>query len=82
MRVADEKENYLLVEEGGRWTVVERRAGRWYPVRDEPREGADPSDAAAVRRMVGDDGWAEEGEARRMLDEVAARHDRLAQRIW
>jgi hypothetical protein len=82
MRVADETENYLLIEEGGRWTVVERRAGRWYPMRDERREGADPSDAAAVRRVVGDDGWSGEVEARRVLDEVAARHDRLARRLW
>jgi hypothetical protein len=82
MRVAEETENYLLLEEDGRWTVVERRAGRWYPMRGERHEGADPSDAAAVRRVVGDDGWSNEVEARRVLDEVAARHDRLARRLW
>jgi hypothetical protein len=82
MRVVETRENYLLVEEDGRWAVVERRAGRWYPMREASREGADPNDAAAVRRVIGEGGWSDEIEARRVLSELAAQHDHLAQRVW
>jgi len=82
MREVETRDNYVLLEDRGRWAVVERRAGRYYALRDARRDGADPSDPAALRRIVGDDGWSEESAARAVLAEVAAEHDRLANRIW
>jgi hypothetical protein len=82
MREVETRDNYILLEDGGRWAVVERRAGLYYSMRDARRDGADPADPAALRRIVGDDGWSGEMEARGVLGEVAERHDRLANRIW
>ena len=39
MRIVEERENYALVEDGERWSVLERRAGKYYPLRDGARDG-------------------------------------------
>ena len=82
MREVEARDNYILLEDAGRWAVVERRAGRYYSLRDAKRDGADPADAAALRRIVGEDGWSDELAARGVLKDAADGHDRLANRIW
>jgi hypothetical protein len=82
MREVESRDNYILLEDGDRWAVVERRAGRYYPLRARARDGADPRDAAALRRVIGEAGWTEEMEARRLLKEAAEGYDRLANLIW
>jgi hypothetical protein len=77
MRIVEERDNYLLIEAAGRWAVVERRAGRFYPMRDgaRPAEGAaDPAAAAAD--------WSDELAARAKLRDVEQRRRDLAERLW
>jgi hypothetical protein len=65
--IKDEQEHYCLVTDGGTWTVVERRAGKYHPLGncsrpgvalDEPaaailfREGPCFSEPAARRRLA------------------------------
>ena len=44
MQVLAEKEHYLLVSDGTRCTVVERRAGKCYPLCNGIRHGVDLND--------------------------------------
>jgi len=44
MQVIAEKEHYLLVSDGMRFTVVERRAGKFYPLCNGIRHGVDLDD--------------------------------------
>ena len=66
-----EQEHYCLVTDGREWTVVERRAGKYYPLGNCSRPGValDDPDAADVlchgRRYP-------EPAARRVLADVAA----------
>jgi hypothetical protein len=65
-----EQEHYCLVTDGGYWTVVERRAGKYFPLGDCSRPGValDVPEAAALFRVGG---HYPEQAARRILAEVA-----------
>lgn len=77
MRIVEERDNYVLVEAGGRWAVVERRAGRFYPVRDGPRDGGGTDDPAAAAV-----GWSDEASARQRLRALDERRRDIAERLW
>jgi len=77
MRIVEERDNYVLVEADVRWAVVERRAGRFYPVRDGPRDGRGTSDPAAAAA-----GWSDEASARKALCALDERRRDLAERLW
>ena len=49
MRVVAEQEHYLLVSDGDRFTVVERRAGKFYPLCKGDRHGLQLDDATVVQ---------------------------------
>ncbi len=78
MRIVEERENYALVEDGEHWTVLERRAGRYYPLRDGARDG---ETAENLDRLKGVE-WLDEARARARLVEVNARRRDLAERLW
>jgi hypothetical protein len=75
-----EQEHYCLVTNGGSWTVVERRAGKYYPLGDCSRPGVDldkPEGAVLFR-----DGRSyPELVARNRLADVAARWRDLAEHM-
>lgn len=73
--------SFLLIRGAAGYAVVERRAGRIYPMRDGHRDGA-PIEAAAVERMLLAEEWHDEQEARRLFAELCATGDRLARRLW
>jgi hypothetical protein len=66
-----EQENYCLVQQDGLWTVVERRAGKYYPLGKCSRPGValDQQEADALFR---EGQCYAEPQARRVLDEVAS----------
>ena len=68
--IVDEQENYLLVTDGVSFTVVERRAGRFYPLRKCSRPGV-ALDDAGVAKLFRESGHYAEPEARRLLGDVA-----------
>jgi hypothetical protein len=78
MRIVEERDNYALVENGERWTVLERRAGKYYPLRDGAREGQAVANLARLQGVE----WLDEARARTRLVEVSARRRDLAERLW
>ncbi len=81
IHIIEERAPYLLIEHRGAFAVVERRAGKLYPLRDGEREPEPLSDEGA-EQTVGAEGWSDEESARETFDEVTARYKRLAERIW
>jgi hypothetical protein len=65
-----EREHYCLVTDGGYWTVVERRAGKYFPLGDCSRPGVtlDIPEAASLFRAGN---RYPERAARRILQQVA-----------
>ena len=71
LKVIAEQEHYLLISDGQRFTVVERRAGKFYPLCTGVRHGLDLDDetvAELMRRL----GSYSEHDAQRLLVEVAS----------
>ena len=55
LKVIAELEHYLLVSDGQHFTVVERRAGKYYPLRNGIRHGFDLNDDSVgelLRRSI------------------------------
>jgi hypothetical protein len=65
MRVVAEQEHYLLVSDGDRFTVVERRAGKFYPLCKGDRHGLQLDDATVVQ-LVRESGSYSERDGRRL----------------
>jgi hypothetical protein len=80
MQVIAEKEHYLLVSDGTRFTVVERRAGKLYPLCKGIRHGVglDPEGVAELIRWSGS---YSEQEARRRLTTVAEQWRELFEHV-
>ena len=51
MKIIAEREHYLLVSDGTRFTVVERRAGKFYPLCNGNRHGVDLDDEGVAELM-------------------------------
>lgn len=68
--ITTEQEHYCLVTDGGRWTVVERRAGKYYPLGKCDRPGVDLDAPEAASLFVAGRDY-REPVARRILAEVA-----------
>jgi hypothetical protein len=79
--ILDEHGSFLLIRAGARFAVVERRAGRIYPMLPGRREG-EPITPEGMAAVVAAEGSLREDEARRLFAELCERGDRLAQRIW
>jgi len=67
MRVVAEQEHYLLVSDGDRFTVVERRAGKYYPLCKGDRHGLQLDDATVVQ-LVRESGSYSERDGRRLAN--------------
>ena len=65
LRVIAEQEHYLLVSDGQHFTVVERRAGRYYPLHNGIRHGLDLNDT--VGELLGRSIVYSERDARSLL---------------
>jgi hypothetical protein len=68
--IKDEAEHYCLLEDGGRWTVVERRAGKYYPL-GRCSQGGAALDAPEAAALFSPDRCYPEQAARRVLADVA-----------
>jgi hypothetical protein len=71
MKVIAEQEHYLLVSDGDHFTVVERRAGKFYPLCNGIRHGLELDDET-VAQLVRESGCYCERDARRLLTNVAS----------
>ena len=79
--VVEEHGSFLLIRSGSRFAVVERRAGRIYPMMPGGREG-EPFTPEGMASVIAQKGSLPEEEARHLFAELCERGDRLAQRIW
>jgi hypothetical protein len=79
--IVEEHGSFLLIRAGSRFAVVERRAGRIYPMMPGGRE-AEPFTAEGMASVIAQEGSLPEEEGRRLFAELCERGDRLAQRIW
>jgi len=80
MRVVAEQEHYLLVSDGDRFTVVERRAGKYYPLCKGDRHGLQLDDATVVQ-LVRESGSYSERDGRHRLADVASQWRDLFEHI-
>jgi hypothetical protein len=74
------RDNYLLVTDGTRFTVVERRAGKFYSLRNGVRRSATLDDAGFAQ-IIRETGSHTALAARRLFDEVMARRQHLAEHL-
>ena len=71
MKVIAEQEHYLLISDGEHFSVVERRAGKSYPLCSGLRRGLDLDDET-VAQLVRETGSYSESDARELLADVAS----------
>ncbi len=71
LQVIAEQEHYLLVSDGARFTVVERRAGKYYPLCAGTRRGFDLDDHGLAQLVSRGSCLYSERDGRRLLAEVA-----------
>jgi hypothetical protein len=75
--IVEEHGSFLLVRAGSRFAVVERRAGRIYPMMPGGREG-EPITSGGMANVMAKEAWLPEPEARELFKELSGRGDRLA----
>ncbi len=80
IRVLDEKEHYLLVTDGSRFTVIERRAGRFYRLTHRAPHGV-PLDDIGAEELFRIDTLPSEAAARKRLVDVATEWRGLAEHV-
>jgi hypothetical protein len=71
LKVIAEQEHYLLISDSQRFTVVERRAGKFSPLCTGVRHGLDLDDET-VAELIRRSGSYSARDARRLLVEVAS----------
>ena len=71
VNVIAEQEHYLLISDGQRFTVVERRAGKFYPLCNGIRHGLDLDDET-VTELIHQSGSYCERDAQSLLAHVAS----------
>jgi hypothetical protein len=74
-----EREHYCLLTDDGRWTVAERRAGKYYPLGDCAHSGFALNDPEAVTLFT--ERCYPEQVARRVLEDVATDWRELCEHI-
>ena len=79
LKVIAEQEHYLLISDGQRFTVVERRAGKFYPLCTGVRHGLDLDDETVVELIR--QGSYSERNAQRRLVEVASQWRELFEHV-
>ena len=75
--IVEEHGSFLLIRAGSGFAVVERRAGRIYPMMPGEREGK-PITSEGMAKVMAEESWLSEPEARRLFEELSTRGDRLA----
>jgi hypothetical protein len=75
-----EQEHYCLVTDDGRWTVVERRAGKYFPLGDCSRPGV-ALDEPGATGLFREEQCCSEPTGRRVLADVATQWRYLAEHV-
>jgi hypothetical protein len=78
-RIIAERGTHLLVGDGARYAVIERRDGRFYNCHDDRRAAV--ADLSAIGQLLDDGDWTDRQTATAAFDDVVARGSQLAQRM-
>ena len=78
--VADQG-THLLITDGARYAVIERRNNRLYNCHDTQRTGIAAKDMAAVEQILDSDDWTDRETAQQMFGSVAERGTGLAEHM-
>lgn len=73
--------SFLLVSSGSAFAVLEKRAGRVYPLKPGHRDGVAMT-PEGLASLINIDSPLAEKEARQLFAELCEKGDRLAQRLW
>ena len=68
LKVVAEQEHYLLISDGQYFTVIERRAGKFYPLCKGVRHGLDLGDETTTELMRRSGSYSERDAQRRLAD--------------
>jgi hypothetical protein len=79
--IVAEHGTHLLVGQGERFAVIERRNNKLYSCHDGKRDGIPLADLAAVAKILDRSDWTNKAIAQAKFDEVVARGEQLAQRM-
>jgi hypothetical protein len=79
--VVAEQGSHLLIADGERYAVVERREDHLYNCHDRARAGIPAKDLSAAGRILDDSDWSDRETAQATFDAVATRGSDLAQRM-
>jgi fructose-1,6-bisphosphatase/inositol monophosphatase family enzyme len=80
IEIIEQHGSFLLIRAGPRFAVVEKRAGRVYPMKPGERQ-SEPLTAEGLAAAMAEEGWLSEEEARRQYRELCDRGDRLARSL-
>jgi hypothetical protein len=80
IEVVEAHGTFLLIRAGSRFAVVERRAGRIYPMMPGKREG-EPVSVGTIANIMAEEGCLSENKARQLFEELCDRGDRLARSL-
>lgn len=80
IEIVEQQGSFLLIRAGSRFAVVERRAGRIYPMTPGERAGR-PMTAEGIAAAAAEADWSPENEARRLFRELCERGNRLARSL-
>ena len=79
--VVADRGTHLLIRNGERYAVIERRNGRFYGCHGEQRASTPATDIAAVGDILDRSDWTGEQAAQKAFDAVVERGADLAQRM-
>ena len=80
IEIIEQHGSFLLIRGGPRFAVVEKRAGRVYPMKPGERQ-SEPLTAEGLAAAMAEEGWLSEEEAWRQYRELCDRGDRLARSL-
>lgn len=81
VKVVAERGSHLLITDGERYAVVERREDHLYNCHDRARAGIPAKDISAAGRILDDGDWNDRETAQASFDAVVTRGSDLAQRM-
>jgi hypothetical protein len=80
--IVEEKGTHLLIAQGQRFAIIERRNNRLYNCHGGERDGIAADDLSAIAKIVDEADWVDESVARKAFNEVWSRGTGLAERMW
>lgn len=79
--IVAEQGTHLIIGQGERFAVVERRNSKLYSCHDGAREGIPLDDLSLIGNILNEGDWTDKATAQAKLNEIAERGAQLAQRM-